>query len=273
MKSPFPGMNPYLEARWSNVHILMVSAIASLLKPSLPEGLEARPEEDVRIETIVGERLRGIRPDLAVIETPIAAKPEFRGARTAVIDEPIRIEFHRGPIVLRNVEVVDTRDRDRVVTIIEVLSPWNKLPGQSNKDYIEKHNAREEEGTNWVEIDLLRSTRSHLKVTWADLKPEKRLGCLVLTYRAADDELLGYPFSIRDPLPKVRVPLREGDDEVILNLQAVMERVYRDGPFDSIDYSKSPEPPLSPLDAEWAAGLLANQPARNQSRVDRKPTD
>jgi hypothetical protein len=68
-KSPFPGMDPYLEARWSNAHVFMMAAISAQLNATLPEGLEARPEEEVRVETIAGERLRGYRPDIALIET------------------------------------------------------------------------------------------------------------------------------------------------------------------------------------------------------------
>jgi len=257
-KSPFPGMNPYLESRWSNVHVLMVSAIAALLKPALPAGLEARPEEEVRIETIAGERMRGFRPDIAVVDSGrFEAAAAARSAGAVGVMEPIQIRFHRGPVVLRNIEVVDTRDNDRVVTVIEVLSPWNKLPGQLNRDYVAKLKSIEDGGTSWVEIDLLRGSRSHLIVTWSDLKKEERSNYLAVTLDANSFKLLAYPISIRQQLPAIHVPLRETDAPATLDLQAVLERVYNDGPFDSIDYSVPPEPQLSPADAEWAAGLIA----------------
>jgi hypothetical protein len=255
MKSPFPGMNPYLEARWSNVHVLMVSAIAALLKPSLPPGLEARPEEEILIETIAGERMQGFRPDIAVVDSGNFPAEISESAAATAVAEPIRIAFHRGPIVLRNVQVVDTRDHDRVVTVIEVLSPWNKLPGRLNKDYIRKLKALDEGGANWVEIDLLRSTMSHVMVTWDDIRANHRSTYLVLTSNNHDQELLAYPFSLRQCLPKVRVPLRQNDPEVVLDLQLVLQRVYQDGPFESIDYSKPSEPPLSEADAAWAAEM------------------
>jgi len=165
MKSPFPGMDPYLESRWSNVHVLMMSAIAALLKHSLPAGLEARPEEEVRIEALAGERLHRYRPAIAVIETRRGTNSATESAGGTAVAEPIRIAFHRGPIVLRNVQIVDTRDHDRVVTILEVLSPWNKLPGQLNKDYVAKLETFELAGANWVEIDLLRGSRAHMPIT------------------------------------------------------------------------------------------------------------
>lgn len=256
-KSPFPGMDPYLEARWSNVHVLMVSAIVSLLKRSLPAGLQARPEEEVRIETIAGERLRGFRPDIAVIDSgSIQPTTAVSPGATATL-EPVQIRFHRGPVVLRHIEVVDTRNHNRVVTVIEVLSPWNKLPGQLNRDYVAKLKSIEEGGASWVEIDLLRGSRSHLSVTWEDLPPERRTNYLALSYDANSLKLLGYPISIRQRLPEILIPLREGDLQVPLDLHAALERVFSDGPFDDIDYSVPPEPALSSADAEWAAELIA----------------
>jgi hypothetical protein len=256
MNSPFPGMNPYLEARWSNVHVLMVSAIAALLKPSLPDGLEARPEEEIRIETIAGERMRGFRPDIALVDAGIATMPEIESAGMTAVAEPIRISFHRGPVVLRNVRVVDTRDHDRVITVIEVLSPWNKLPGELNRDYVAKLKALEDGGASWVEIDLLRSSRSHLPITWHDLPEENWSDYLVVTRKYHNFETLAYPIFLRQPLPKIKVPLRENDSDVILDLQAALNRVLEDGPFESIDYTKPPVPPLSKSDAAWVANLL-----------------
>src|SRR4051812_46219108 len=122
MKSPFPGMDPYLESRWSSVHVLMMAAIAAELKRSLPAGLQARPEEDVRVETIAGERLSAYRGDVAVVESGREVRPGITAASGPAIIEPIRIAYHHGPLILRNVQIVDTRNENRIVTVIEVLS-------------------------------------------------------------------------------------------------------------------------------------------------------
>jgi hypothetical protein len=66
-----------------------------------------------------------------------------------------------------------------------------------------------------------------------------------------------YPISVRQRLPVIAIPLREQDADVSLDLQAVMQRVYQDGPFASIDYRKPPAPPLRDADAEWASRLAA----------------
>ena len=68
MKSPFPGMDPYLERHWGDVHQALVTYIRDQLQPSLPDDLRARMQERVYIES------PGMRheyyPDVRVIERP-----------------------------------------------------------------------------------------------------------------------------------------------------------------------------------------------------------
>ena len=256
MPSPFPGMDPYLEARWSNVHVLMMAALAATLNGELPDGLEARPEEEVRIEEIAGERMRGFRPDVSVVDTGVVVTSVAIESAGTAVATPIRLAYHRGPIVLRDVQIVDARDGNRVVTLVEVLSPWNKLPGRLNAEYRRKLDDAEDAGANWVEIDLLRSHRRRMKVTRQDLPPGRRPDYLVSRYRASMAELSAYPISLRDRLPTIEVPLREGDDDARIDLAAIMIRVYAEGPFKSIDYTRPPDPPLSDANAAWAAELL-----------------
>ena len=253
-------MDPYLEDRWSNVHVLMVAAISAALKRSLPKGLEARPEESVRVETIAGERLRGYRPDFAVVavETKGPASPAAV-AGWATLTAPIELSLHRGPIILRNVQIVDTRSGDRVVTVVEVLSPQNKLSGRLNDDYCQKLGDFEEGDANWVELDLLRSSRRHMPVPWSDLPRGTAGPYLALAYRSATGKVSAYPIGVRERLPTIAIPLRVGDPDVPLDLQAVLDRVYDEGPFENIDYTRPPDPPLSPADAAWAADLLAKR--------------
>lgn len=258
MPSPFPGMDPYLDARWSNVHVLMMAAISNALNGSLPSGLEARPEEDVRVEEVVGERARGFRPDVAVIDTGVVVATTL-AAPSAVATRPIELTYHRGPIVVRDVQIVDVRDGNRVVTLIEVLSPWNKLAGQLNHEYRRKLDRAEDAGANWVEIDLLRSHRRRMKVTLDDLPAGCRADYLATRYRGDTGQLSAYPISIRDRLPRIEIPLREGDADASLDLQAVLTRVYDEGPFRSLNYTRPPDPPLSDGDAAWAAELLRSR--------------
>ena len=86
------------------------------------------------------------------------------------------------------------------------------------------------------------------------------------TYRAcvrfADPALSGrgelYPIGLRTPLPRIRVPLRGGDADAVIDLQAALNDVYHVSRFDlEVDYSAPLNPPLSPDDAAWAAERIA----------------
>jgi hypothetical protein len=257
MPSPFPGMDPYLEPSWANVHVLMIGAIAASLKRVLPAGLQARPEEEIRVEELAGEHLAGYRPDVALVDASrYDASAPSRPSATAVA-EPIKLAYHVGPIKLRHVSIVDARDGNRVVTAIEVLSPWNKLSGTLNIDYVKKLRAYQQAGANWVEVDLLRSPRDRLIVRWDSLGPEQRGTYLTTVFDAQRHELLAYPIGLRERLPVIAIPLREGDAAVPLDLQVVLDRVRDDGPFDELDYAEPLDPPLSDDDQAWLRERLA----------------
>ncbi len=67
-----------------------------------------------------------------------------------------------------------------------------------------------------------------------------------------------FPFTLREPLPCIPVPLKQGEAEVPLDLQFVFNRAYDGGPYrlGAVDYTQPPDPPLSGDDAEWAERLL-----------------
>ena len=57
----------------------------------------------------------------------------------------------------------------------------------------------------------------------------------------------------------IAVPLLPGDPDVPLDLQAVFDRAYDEGPYDrAVRYDMATvEPPLRPEQAEWVKGRLA----------------
>jgi hypothetical protein len=64
------------------------------------------------------------------------------------------------------------------------------------------------------------------------------------------------PMALKERLSAFRIPLRESDREVALNLQALIEQCYRNGRYDTLDYQVDADPPLEGHDAEWADALL-----------------
>lgn len=72
-----------------------------------------------------------------------------------------------------------------------------------------------------------------------------------------------YPVPLRERLPIIKIPLRETDADVLLDLQALLDECYRKGHYgDDLDYRTEPEPPLEAADAAWAAELLRGQGRR-----------
>ena len=47
MRSPFPGMDPYLEKSWRDVYASLIVYMRDSLQPQMPVGLRARVEERV----------------------------------------------------------------------------------------------------------------------------------------------------------------------------------------------------------------------------------
>jgi hypothetical protein len=61
----------------------------------------------------------------------------------------------------------------------------------------------------------------------------------------------------------VPIPLRAGDDDVILELQTVLDDTYDRAGYDlEIDYGKDAVPPLSPEWNAWADRLLREKGLR-----------
>jgi hypothetical protein len=260
MRSPFPGMDPYLESRWPDVHASLIALVKETLQPILPRDLRARSEERVLLQDTEGDWYDRWS-DIAVIEMPDARKTGARAPSTgvAVTIEPVIIDFDAGPPVERWVQIVDVRSGNRVVTAIEVLSPWNKRAGRGNKSYLKKLDDYLAARVNVVEIDLLRSPRDEMQVSEEDVPEQHRTPYMVGIRRVEPPKRwFIYPIRLRERLPVIPIPLRPGEADVMLDLQPLIDRVFVAGGHDDIDYSKPPRPPLDPGDAEWAAEVIRN---------------
>lgn len=259
IKSPFPGMDPYLEARWPGVHVALVAFIAEALQPLLPRELRARAEERVLLET-EGEEEGGAayRADVAVVRTTDAAvAPRAASAASVATREPIVVTVQEPASFDRFVQIIDVTNGNRVVTAIEVLSPWNKRRGRLNDAYRQKLADYAAGRANVVEIDLLRGSRRELEVGQEDLPADRRTPYLVCVRRAYwPSRWEVFPVPLRERLPRIPIPLRRSDPDIGLDLQPLVERAYAAGGHDDIDYSRPASPPLEPDDAAWAAALV-----------------
>jgi hypothetical protein len=178
--------------------------------------------------------------------------------------EPLIVEARPDPQTERFIQIIDAGSGNRVVTVIEILSPSNKLAGPDRKQYLRKQDELVRSDTNLVEIDLLRQGQHVAAVARSQIPPARRAPYLVCVRRAVNPTRAEvYPIPLQHPLPTVKVPLRPQDPDVLLQLQALLQQAYQRGRYEGdIDYSKDSDPPLFGPDADWADQLLREKGLR-----------
>ena len=256
MSSPFPGMDPYLEApsQWPGVHQRLITYAADVLQSSL------RP----RYHVLIGERVyiaeppQSFYPDVTLVQYSTPHEPRGSVA-VAEPDTPTVVgayleEAQRQPFI----EIVHGSSGD-VVTVIEVLSPSNKV-GVGRAEYLRKQQQLLSSGTHLVEFDLLR-TGEHTVACPKDRLhgPYHFLVCINRVKRG----WAVYCIFLQHRLPRIGIPLRPPDPDVVLDTQAIFDLCYDNGGYaDFVDYHRAPTPPLVGSDAEWAALWLQQQGKR-----------
>ncbi len=260
MASPFPGMDPYLEAHWGDVHSALVIYSRDAVQARLPRDLRARVEERVYVDRHPAPE-RTVVPDVRVIERA-TTPPDIGGGGTAVlqvtIDEPLVFTVEQEEAVTETfIEIRESGGSGRLITVIEVLSPANKRPGPGRSLYLRKQAELLQGGVNLVEIDLLRGGERVQQFKEDNIPQEHRTPYVVTVRRGIDPlQVEWYRAPLRSRLPVIGVPLRETDPDVPLNLQALIAQCYQGGAYDDIDYRQEPDPPLNEEDTKWAAALL-----------------
>ncbi len=210
MPGPFPGMDPYLEAPvlWPDLHHSFITFARSAIRAALPPGYIARVEERV----IILPSERGIVPDVFVRRRPPPQSSSVTG-NVAIADAQNAPRLIRVPPVETRrqgyIEIVDAVDRERVITTIEVLSPTNKMAGNSSRaSYARKQEATLHSETHLLEIDLLRTGEPTVAAPLAALNAEgvawNYLACLHRANQNQDDDQTFEVWfnRLRQPLPQ-----------------------------------------------------------------------
>jgi Protein of unknown function (DUF4058) len=251
MANPFPGMDPYLEGDlWPSVHADLTAEIVRQLSPQIRPKYVAittrrivmAPPDEIEIRT--PHRL----PDVGVMKTDASGAVASAGATQAplVLDMP-----QPEPIPLRSIELRDT-EHNRLVTAIEVLSPTNKR-GEGAAEYATKRTALLRGEAHMLEIDLLR-----VGVRFPLVGPLPSVSYFVFLSRVdRRPRIEVWPIPMDQPLPKVPVPLLDGDPDVELDLQAALTTIYDIVGYNLlIDYTRPPAVPFTPEQAAWADDIL-----------------
>lgn len=216
MPSPFPGMDPFLEEEklWPAFHHHLVNGLYQILLPGLVDRYRAR----------LGQRQY-------VTEMALF---------TSVVREQHCEEY---------IEVRRRQD-GRLITLVEAVSPSNKLSPAGRKAYLDKRQEFKAQGASLVEIDLVLQGQPTLEYSREGL-PEWDYAVTVT--RAAQPERHEiYTATLQKRLPRFRLPLASDDRDTVLDLQSAFARCFDQGNFAAkIDYRREPPVRMEDSDRRW----------------------
>lgn len=247
MRSPFAGMDPFLEPHWLDVHHRLVTYTSDWLNERLPADLVASTEERVAIDA-GGDVVERIGPDVRVVEPGVEREHRemggVGGGGLGMIEAPFRLVVDADEVREGFVKVLD--GEGRLITVIEYVSPSNKR-GEGMAAYRRKREQLLLSGVHVVEIDLVRAGN------WRGLMaPAKVQAEAVSPYRAVVREGGGgvggyvYPIGFDVPAGEVGIPLRAGDEVLKLPVQVMIEQAYERGRYGRrLDYAGKVEPELT----------------------------
>jgi len=261
MTGPFPGMDPWLEnpALWPGVHAALIIYIRDQLQPLLRPHYLAMVEERVYVTTLGREMVADVavrrQPGQRAPQAPLQPESVLSSAGVAAADEPVVVEVVEQELHEPLLQIVDRRHQSEIVSVIEILSPTNKRSGAGREAYLAEQADVLRSTANLVEIDLLRAGQFTLGIPAELVQQAGAYDYLVAITRGHDrrQRSFFYPRFVRQRLPRVALPLRGGDAEVPLDLQALLDRAYEAGDYaDQLDYSRPCVSRLRPDDEVWA---------------------
>jgi hypothetical protein len=217
VENPFPGIDPWMAHHWGDARLGMLVYARSFVRPQLPNHLKLRIEERHWTDPVSGELLPTGR---------------YLALKRCGVDRP-------------------------PITMIEILAPWDKEPGEERDAYLAFRKRSIKTGVNHVEIDLLRGGARTQIAANEHLPDAVRAAAsrIVIVRAARPDQAEVYPVQLRDRLPNIRIPIGDGPD-VVLELQPLLDRAYESGSYDDTGYNQPPVPELSQEDAGWADSIL-----------------
>src|SRR5439155_18254952 len=125
----------------------------------------------------------------------------------------------------------------RLITVLELLSPTNKVEAGERDRYLRKRRSFMSGGANLVEIDLVRQgawlfsggIRNVLQQAGASYAV-----CIFCAARPAEQSV--YPIRLCERLPVIRVPLRPSDTDLVLDLQPLIDQCHERGRYHLLNY-------------------------------------
>jgi hypothetical protein len=251
-------MDPFVEspAFWSDFHSRFINTWCEYLADLLPSDLEASLGERVYLVEQDPDTRKLIYPDLAVLESGIQrpkTKEAVQAAGGVATLEPVT----NAVIILEGpresyIEILHRPDH-ALIAVLEFLSPANKeQPGRT--EYLLKRQALLYQHVHLVELDLLMGGR---RLPMREPLPEGDYHYFV--HRAEQRPASAvYSWTLRQPLPRLPVPLRPPYSDISFDLAAVFTTAYDRGRFARrIPYGGKCPAPLKEQDRQWVEQVLS----------------
>jgi hypothetical protein len=260
MPSPFPGMDPFIESqRWEGFHASFMSGVRDTMVASVRPRYEVDVEMRVYLERRdLEETARTFVADVGIVDADhdtqegavaVATETDVE-ANECVLPWP---EEHREAYL-----VIRRPHASEVITVIELLSPTNKLRRADGRElYLEKRMELLQTRTHFVELDLLRGGE---RMPFSNPPDGDYFALVSRAGRRPVAKVYGWPLAHR--LPVIPIPLAKDDPDVGLDLQAVFDGVYDRAGYDyTLDYGLDVSPTLSESEKQWVVGVLPKEPA------------
>jgi hypothetical protein len=237
--SPFPGIDPYLEAQghWVGLRQGFTTYCCDALNDLLPESYVATLGARLHRVALTPREVKQILPDIATLREkrkPVRGSAQTKPAGGTLTLEPVTIPLPRVSMEVRDVWIEILRlPKRKPIAVIEVLSPTNKT-GDGFAEYRVKRRKTIRQKVHLVEFDfLLGGQRLPME------RPLPRGDYYAMVARAEsrpDCEV--YAWTIRDSLPRIPIPLVRPDPDAILDLGSVFATAYERGWYTClIDYT------------------------------------
>ena len=258
MPSPFPGMDPFIEGQlWQDFHTTFITILRELLMPRVRPRYVVEVEQYVYLAREDDEPDRLVEPDIAVVEASPEALALAGGTAVAATLAPV---IYAVPVPRQHrqkfLSIRDHQSRN-IVTVIELLSPTNKRPGDGLSEYLVKRSNILYTPAHLVEIDLLRDGQR--LATREPLAPADFYTFVCRWQTRSRAEVYGW--TLRDRLPVIPVPLADKDPDVPLDLQAAFTTTYDRAGYDyALDYHSPVKPPLEASQSEWVRSVVGTPP-------------
>ncbi len=251
MKSPFPGIDPYLEdqGHWPDFHNTFLTSCRDALLDELPDHYDARIDERFRLFEVDSVRPRLIEPDVAITRRK-GPSTSVAASGGPLLVEPVLVSIGTPEVVEERLTWVEVRRLPgrELVTVIELLSPSNKS-GLGREDYLDKRWATLRQSVNLVELDFLIGGRR--LPLGGPLPPGDFYAVVTRAGRRENCEV--FAWNIDQPLPLVPVPLKAPDPDVPLDLHAIFRTTFDRGRYPRVvDYGAALGLPLPPEVRAWA---------------------